>query len=129
MPIKRGLSRGAWFREPGDAGAQRRLILDKALLPHEREALGSWHWEMWGRDDQLPPTGEWRVWLICAGRGVCRPTKAKAASIISGTVPPISAWSRKSPGQSPGNRAQRITMCGKKACGSRPKNRIAATAP
>jgi phage terminase large subunit-like protein len=63
------LSRGAWFRATGDAGTRRRLILDKQLLPHEREALGSWHWEVWGRDEQLPPDGEWRVWLICAGRG------------------------------------------------------------
>jgi phage terminase large subunit-like protein len=68
MPSKRP-SRGAWFRAPGDEGTSRRLILDKVLEPHEREALGSWHWEVWGRDEQLPPEGDWRVWLICAGRG------------------------------------------------------------
>ncbi len=47
----------------------RRKELDKLLQPHERRALGSWHWECWARDEQLPPPGEWRVWLICAGRG------------------------------------------------------------
>src|SRR5690349_13032137 len=62
-------SRGAWFRRPGDAGLQDRLILDKKLAPHERAALGSWHWEIWARDEQLPPEGAWRVWLISAGRG------------------------------------------------------------
>lgn len=62
-------SRGAWFRRPDDAGLQDRLILDKQLEPHERAALGNWHWEIWARDEQLPPVGPWRVWLICAGRG------------------------------------------------------------
>jgi len=62
-------SRGSWFRAPDDTGEERRHNLDKLLLPHEREALGSWHWEVWGRDEQLPPPGDWRVWLICAGRG------------------------------------------------------------
>ena len=68
MPSKRA-SRGAWFRAAGDEGTQRRIILDKELLPHELEALGSWHWEVWARDEQLPPECDWRVWLICAGRG------------------------------------------------------------
>jgi phage terminase large subunit-like protein len=65
----RGASRGAWFRAPGEAGLRRRADLDKQLRPHERIALGSWHWELWGRDDQHPPDGDWRVWLISAGRG------------------------------------------------------------
>ena len=39
------------------------------LAPHELAALGSWHWEIWARDEQLPPREAWRVWLICAGRG------------------------------------------------------------
>lgn len=26
-------------------------------------------WEIWARPEQLPPPGDWRVWLICAGRG------------------------------------------------------------
>lgn len=62
-------SRGRWFRAGGEEGKHRRLALDKTLLTHERAALGSWHWEVWGRDEQLPPPGAWRIWLICAGRG------------------------------------------------------------
>lgn len=26
-------------------------------------------WELWARDEQLPPPGDWYVWLILAGRG------------------------------------------------------------
>lgn len=69
MQGKLPASRGAWYRRPDEIGRQRRLDLDKLLQPHEREALGSWHWEIWARDEQLPPQGNWRVWLICAGRG------------------------------------------------------------
>ena len=69
MPSEPRASRGTWFRATGEQGKRRRLILDKALEPHERAALGSWHWEVWARDEQWPPSGEWRVWLISAGRG------------------------------------------------------------
>lgn len=69
MTARRRTSRGTWFRQSDDAGLERRLILEKALKPHEIDALGTWHWEVWGRDEQLPPQGDWRVWLIRAGRG------------------------------------------------------------
>ena len=26
-------------------------------------------WPLWARDSQLPPSGDWRVWLLMAGRG------------------------------------------------------------
>ncbi|MBX7536412.1 terminase family protein [Qipengyuania sp. GH1] len=43
------------------------------LTPHELAALGSYYWEGWARDEQLPPQRHadqpWRIWLICAGRG------------------------------------------------------------
>jgi phage terminase large subunit-like protein len=26
-------------------------------------------WPLWARDKQLPPAGDWRVWLLMAGRG------------------------------------------------------------
>ena len=26
-------------------------------------------WKLWGRDAQTQPTGDWRVWLLMAGRG------------------------------------------------------------
>jgi phage terminase large subunit-like protein len=28
-----------------------------------------WRWELWARDAQLPPPGDWTNWLILAGRG------------------------------------------------------------
>ena len=28
-----------------------------------------WHWPLWARPEQLPPPGDWRAWLILAGRG------------------------------------------------------------
>lgn len=27
------------------------------------------HWELWARTEQLPPQGDWRIWLVMAGRG------------------------------------------------------------
>jgi len=38
------------------------------LSQKERNAW-RWHWRAWARPDQLPPEGEWRTWLILAGRG------------------------------------------------------------
>ena len=26
-------------------------------------------WKFWARPEQLPPSGDWRTWLIMAGRG------------------------------------------------------------
>lgn len=28
-----------------------------------------WNWDIWGRRTQQPPPGDWRVWLVMAGRG------------------------------------------------------------
>jgi phage terminase large subunit-like protein len=39
-----------------------------ALTPDETLAL-LYDWELWARPNQLPPEGEWRVWLLLAGRG------------------------------------------------------------
>ena len=55
-------------------------ILAKALSAHEIDALGTWHWEIWGRDEQLAPAGNWRVWMICAGRGFGKTRAAKKHS-------------------------------------------------
>ena len=27
------------------------------------------HWRLWARDEQVPPSGDWAVWLVMAGRG------------------------------------------------------------
>ena len=39
-----------------------------ALSPAEARAL-LYEWAFWARPNQLPPCGEWRVWLVLAGRG------------------------------------------------------------
>jgi phage terminase large subunit-like protein len=38
------------------------------LSKPEKDEL-RWHWEVWARQQQLPPSGDWRIWLILAGRG------------------------------------------------------------
>lgn len=45
-----------------------RLERLRALTPEERREL-RYHWRLWARHDQLPPEGDWRLWLILAGRG------------------------------------------------------------
>lgn len=47
--------------------AERRARL-ATLSPREQEELAT-HWHLWARDQQLPPPGDWRTWLIMAGRG------------------------------------------------------------
>ena len=69
MANRRNLSRGGWLRRPGDEADGDREELARRLKPHELAALGSYYWEGWARDAQLPPSEAWRTWLICAGRG------------------------------------------------------------
>lgn len=38
------------------------------LGPDEQDVL-RFHWRLWARSEQLPPSGDWQCWLICAGRG------------------------------------------------------------
>jgi phage terminase large subunit-like protein len=45
-----------------------RNSLIAALSPAEAEAL-LYDWHFWARPNQLPPDGDWRVWLLLAGRG------------------------------------------------------------
>ena len=70
---RRELSRGSWLRRRDASGAADRETLAAQLAPHELAALGSYYWEGWARDEQLPPQDRardiWRTWLICAGRG------------------------------------------------------------
>lgn len=42
-------------------------LIDK-LSDSDIEQL-SYEWALWARHAQLPPTGEWRCWLLMAGRG------------------------------------------------------------
>ena len=34
----------------------------------ERNEFG-YHWDIWARPAQLPPPGDWRIWMVMAGRG------------------------------------------------------------
>ncbi|MEZ5688263.1 MAG: terminase family protein [Caenibius sp.] len=47
---------------------RKRIALLATLSPAEREEL-RWHWALWSRPEQRAPSGDWRIWLICAGRG------------------------------------------------------------
>jgi phage terminase large subunit-like protein len=38
------------------------------LSDYERASL-RWNWKFWARPNQLPPEGNWSVWLVLAGRG------------------------------------------------------------
>ena len=62
-------SRGVWLRRPGHEGDCDRETLGASLEEHELAALGSWYWQGWARDNQMPPERAWRTWLIRAGRG------------------------------------------------------------
>lgn len=62
-------TRGTWLRRFGAEGDAGRARLGGMLEPHELAALGSYYWQGWARDEQLPPEQAWRTWLICAGRG------------------------------------------------------------
>ncbi|NTZ43672.1 DNA-packaging protein [Altererythrobacter sp. SALINAS58] len=44
------------------------MIFLSGLSDKERDDL-RWHWSLWARPEQLPPPGDWSIWLICAGRG------------------------------------------------------------
>ena len=48
-------------------GAQRRAAFEGVDMVHRR-ALKR-HWPFWARPEQLAPEGDWRVWLVMAGRG------------------------------------------------------------
>jgi phage terminase large subunit-like protein len=38
-------------------------------LTKEQQEQAMWDWSVWARPKQLAPPGDWRVWLILAGRG------------------------------------------------------------
>lgn len=45
-----------------------RLKLLRTLSKEQAHELRH-HWRVWARSKQLPPPGDWRLWLILAGRG------------------------------------------------------------
>ncbi|WP_240876892.1 DNA-packaging protein [Shimazuella soli] len=58
---------------------ERKQLLD-ALSNEEANAL-LYQWEFWARPNQLPPKGNWRTWLLLAGRGFGK-TRTGAEYII-----------------------------------------------
>lgn len=60
-----------------DSGMLERLLaLDPAVrlsvvsrMPATEREYFLYKWDLWARTEQLPPPGDWRVWLIMAGRG------------------------------------------------------------
>jgi phage terminase large subunit-like protein len=53
----------------------------QSLSPGEAAYLTR-RWETWARDEQLPPDGDWRIWLFLGGRGAGK-TRAGAEWILS----------------------------------------------
>src|SRR5436305_14484574 len=49
-----------------DADAKAEFV---AALTPEEALLLMYYWPFWARDNQLPPDGDWRTWLIMTGRG------------------------------------------------------------
>lgn len=47
---------------------QSRNAFLESLSPREATLLAH-DWRFWARDDQLPPEGDWSVWLVLGGRG------------------------------------------------------------
>ncbi|HWB50191.1 MAG TPA: terminase family protein [Stellaceae bacterium] len=45
-----------------------RISLLGSLSQHSLETINH-DWDIWARDNQRPPEGQWRVWLLLAGRG------------------------------------------------------------
>lgn len=57
--------RGRWLLDA--APAERRKLLRKLDTAEHKRLRSSWHY--WARPEQLPPPDDWRLWLVCAGRG------------------------------------------------------------
>ena len=56
------------------------MALLQKLSPEESASL-LYDWEFWARPNQLPPPGDWLVWLIMAGRGMGK-TRAGAEFVL-----------------------------------------------
>ncbi len=65
MPKTKKKPKVAWMRRlrPGERRAYMRLLEEEEQREMRR------HWPLWARPAQLPPAGDWRIWLIMAGRG------------------------------------------------------------
>lgn len=55
-------------RKKADEAEKVRQILTKELDQGQKNDF-DYLWEFDARENQLPPAGDWRVWMIMAGRG------------------------------------------------------------
>src|SRR5438093_3887316 len=46
-----------------------KLLRARETLSDEARSAFAYTWEFWARPEQLPPAGDWRIWLILSGRG------------------------------------------------------------
>src|SRR2546430_2242964 len=95
-----------------EAGSVKSLLASLAALPEEKRrrlietasadelAEVYYKWGDWARPSQLPPPGDWRIWLLLAGRGFGK-TRAGAEYVRSR----IKAGARRS---APGATSRRI---------------------
>ncbi|MEO9462060.1 MAG: terminase family protein [Marinomonas sp.] len=60
-----GAERFDWLAQ---ASSNDRKRLANCFTETERNEF-AYHWPFWARDAQLAPAGDWRIWLIMAGRG------------------------------------------------------------
>jgi phage terminase large subunit-like protein len=58
-----------------------RTALLQSLSADEARALAD-DWAFWARSEQLPPDGDWRIWLFMGGRGAGK-TRAGAEWILA----------------------------------------------
>ncbi|GGB88661.1 hypothetical protein GCM10011494_03690 [Novosphingobium endophyticum] len=54
-----------WLDGAGDEELERFV---RTLAPSEQREW-RWTWPIWARPSQIAPSGDWRIWLIVAGRG------------------------------------------------------------
>ncbi len=69
-------------------GPHKVRMFTQSLSPEQVQYL-KWYWPFWARDNQLPPPGEWKTWLLLGGRGSGK-TRAGAEWIraqVEGTSP------------------------------------------
>ena len=80
----RKADRLAWLLSLPDDERLRNLA---KLTPAQREEMAT-HWRLWARPEQVAPQGEWRTWLVMAGRGFSK-TRAGAEWVreIAGADP------------------------------------------
>lgn len=62
------MSDSVLFEILANADSRTRAAMLQAMPPEQRRET-MWNWDVWGRTAQKPPRGDWRTWLIMAGRG------------------------------------------------------------